>query len=98
MPEINLEFLAEQLSQMRTDIEAIKIHVSGLPLIATTLHELRDDARDVRADIRMVKAAINDMARINITAGEVETLHAELDRLADAQIDIRARLALLEQK
>jgi hypothetical protein len=55
MTEITLETIAAQ-------IETIKIQVSGLPLVAASLHELHDD----------------------------------IDKLTNAQIDIKARLALLE--
>jgi hypothetical protein len=87
MTEITLETIAAQ-------IETIKIQVSGLPLIAASLHELREDVRELRRETRLVRAAINDMARVNISAGEVEALH----ELANAQVDIKARLALLEKR
>jgi DNA repair ATPase RecN len=90
--------LAAALAAINDKIDTIKIHISGLPLIAASLHELRDDVRELRRETRLVKAAINDMARVNITAGEVEVLHEELDKVASAQVDIRARLTLLEQK
>jgi DNA repair ATPase RecN len=90
--------LAAALAAINDKIDIIKIHISGLPLIAASLHELRDDVRELRRETRLVKAAINDMARVNITAGEVEVLHEELDKVANAQIDIKARLTLLEQK
>jgi DNA repair ATPase RecN len=89
--EITLETIAAQ-------IETIKIQVSGLPLIASSLLELREDVRELRRETRLVKAAINDMARVNITAGEVEALHDDLDKLANALIDIKSRLALLEKR
>lgn len=83
---------------MHNRFETIEIKISGLPLIASSLHELREDVRELRRETRLMKAAINDMARVNITAGEVEALHEELDKITNAQIEIRARLALLEQK
>jgi DNA repair ATPase RecN len=88
----------EELAPIRAELDSIKIKVSGIPLMATTLHELRDDVRELRRETRMLKTAVNDMARVSITGGEVEALHDELDRLANDQIDIKARLALLEGK
>ena len=82
---------------IRAILETIKIQVSGLPLMGATLYELREDIRELRRETRLVKAAINDMARINITAGEVEALHDDIDRLAGEQSDIKARLNLLER-
>ena len=82
---------------IRAILETIKIQVSGLPLMGATLYELREDIRELRRETRLVKAAINDMARINITAGEVEALHDDIDRLAGEQSEIKARLNLLER-
>lgn len=89
--------LAAALAAINARLEAIEIKVSGIT------HELR-------RDLRMVKASINDMAfwlshryptfsdmRLK-ELSEVEALHEELDKIANAQIDIRARLALLEGK
>jgi DNA repair ATPase RecN len=83
--------LAAALATISAKLETIEIKLNGLPLMAASLHELRYDVRELRRETRLVKAAINDMARVNITAGEVEALHDELDRIADAQVDIRAR-------
>ena len=44
----------------------------------------------------MLRAAINDMARVNITAGEVEALHTEIDRMQTTQMELETRLAALE--
>lgn len=90
--------LRDELEPIRTELTTIQGKISGVPLIAVSVHELREDVRELRRETRMIKAAINDMARINITAGEVEALHDELDGIADAQIDIKARLTLLELK
>jgi hypothetical protein len=45
----------------------------------------------------MVKAAINDMARVNITAGEVEALHEEIDKIQAENAELATRLATVER-
>jgi hypothetical protein len=96
-----LAVIGDKIDALRFEIfarfETIDIKVSGVPLIAEATQDLVEATQDLRRELRMVKAAINDMARVNITAGEVEALHEELDKIANAQIDIRARLSLLGQ-
>jgi hypothetical protein len=45
----------------------------------------------------MTRAAINDIARVNITAGEVEAMHTDIDRTMARQDAIETRLATLER-
>lgn len=49
---VTLEFVGEQLERVLAELATMKIHISGLPLIATSLHELRDDVRELRRESR----------------------------------------------
>jgi DNA repair ATPase RecN len=69
--------LSTALAEINRKLDTMQIQISGLPLMAASLHELREDVREMRRETRLMKAAINDMARINITGGEVEALHDE---------------------
>lgn len=51
---------------------------------------------ELRQDIRMLPAAINDFARTNVTAGEIDTVHTDIDRLHDKTANIDARVRALE--
>ena len=51
----------------------------------------------MRHDVRALRAAINDMARVNITEGEVEALHADVDRVQSENLALAARVATLER-
>jgi ubiquinone biosynthesis protein UbiJ len=82
--------LQAELAPVREQLKIIEIKVSGIPLIAESTH-------DLRRDLRMVKAAINDMARVNITAGEVEALHEEIDKIQAENAELATRLATLER-
>jgi prefoldin subunit 5 len=84
------ETLRRELAPMRSELATIRARVDGLPLIGSAIETLRHDVRTLRA-------AINDMARINITAGEVEALHADIDRLQTKQLELETRLTTLER-
>jgi chromosome segregation ATPase len=89
--------LASEMSEVRTRVDGlasemanVRIRVDGLPLLGVAVETLRQD-------VRMTRAAINDMARINITAGEVESMHTDIDRTMSRQDAIETRLATLER-
>jgi ubiquinone biosynthesis protein UbiJ len=82
--------LQAEFAPVREQLKIIEIKVSGIPLIAESTH-------DLRRDLRMVKAAINDMARVNITAGEVEALHEEIDKIQAENAELATRLATVER-
>lgn len=85
-----IDGLQAEFAPVREQLKIIEIKVSGIPLIAESTH-------DLRRDLRMVKAAINDMARVNITAGEVEALHEEIDKIQAENAELATRLATVER-
>jgi ubiquinone biosynthesis protein UbiJ len=68
----------------------VRIRVDGIPLLGVAVETLRHD-------VRMTRAAINDMSRVNITAGEVEAMHTDIDRTMARQDAIETRLVTLER-
>jgi hypothetical protein len=110
MPEPDLTFIAQQLASLLTEqrgfreefhsvlgclgaielrLGTIETRVNGIPLIGEAITKLQHDSR-------LLRAAVNDIAKINITAGEVEAMHADID-MALAQIrDLTARVKTLE--
>jgi hypothetical protein len=88
MTELTLELLRAELAPLSTqlatqgaeiaaqgaELRLVRVRVDGLPLIGLAIEELRHDVRTLRA-------AINDMARVNITAGEAAALHTDMDRM-----------------
>jgi ubiquinone biosynthesis protein UbiJ len=79
-----------ELASVRGELANVRTRVDGVPILGVAIETLRHDVRTLRA-------AINDMARINITAGEVEALHADVDRMGTKQIELEARLSALER-
>ena len=58
---ITLEELRAELSPIRSRLAAIEPHVAGIPLIHRDLEALRHD-------VRQIKAAINDLAAVQMTS------------------------------
>jgi len=85
-----LSNLGIRVDGLASEMANVRIRVDGLPLLGGAVETLR-------RDVRMTRAAINDMARINITAGEVESIHTDIDRTMARLDAIEARLATLEQ-
>ena len=79
-----------ELGSVRGELANVRTRVDGVPILGVAIETLR-------YDVRTLRAAINDMARINITAGEVEALHADVDRMGTKQIELEARLSALER-
>jgi prefoldin subunit 5 len=79
-----------QLDELRQEMAGIRPRIDGVPLIGAAIETLRHDVRTLRA-------AINDMARVNITAGEVEALHADVDKTQSALLELETRVATVER-
>ena len=47
-------------------------------------------------DMRMIRAAVNDIAKVDVTSGEVEAMHHDLNRLRQEVSDLTARVELVE--
>jgi hypothetical protein len=75
------------LEHLRTELAPIFARIDGLYVITEGL----------RRDVRMVRTAINDMARTDISAGEVEALHQDIDRVQTEQLELAIRLATVER-
>jgi ubiquinone biosynthesis protein UbiJ len=80
-----------ELGSVRGELANVRTRVDGVPILGVAIETLRHHVRTLRA-------AINDMARVNITAGEVEALHADVDRMGTKQIELEARLSALERQ
>jgi len=98
MTDLTLETLRAELAPIRKRLDeahqelvAIRPHVDGLPLIWQAIEAMRHE-------MRLLRAAINDMARVNITAGEVEALHADVDKAQSGYAELGARLATIERR
>jgi hypothetical protein len=70
---------------LRQEFAPIQAKLDGLPLITRSPTVLQQEAR-------LLRAAFNDFARTNVTAGEIEALHADVNRVQAENAELSARL------
>ena len=73
-----------------TTLALMRAQLDGLPLInrAVTV---------VQQDVRALRAAFNDFALTNTTAGEIEALHQDVNRVQAENAEFGVKLATLER-
>jgi peptidoglycan hydrolase CwlO-like protein len=90
-PNITLESLARLLMDFRDEVrrrlDTIEPVINGIPIINQKLTELRQ-----------VKTAVNDFAREQVTPGEIEALHADVNKTMSKDDALEARIATIEQR
>jgi DNA repair ATPase RecN len=77
------------LEDIRAELAPIHALLNGLPLIHHSISEIRQE-------LRMLRAAVNDINKVSITSGEVEALHMDINRLQNRQNDLEIRVLTLE--
>jgi prefoldin subunit 5 len=79
-----------QLDGLRQELATVRAHTDGIPLLGSAIEI-------IRRDVRLLKAAVNDIGKTNITSGEVEALHDDLDRVQAESMALATRIATLER-
>ena len=92
MTELTLETLRSELA---IALEPVR---SELAFIRARLTLVGGAIDVLQRDVRMVKAAVNDIAKTNVTSGEIEALHEDLQRVIAKQDNLEARLLVLEER
>src|ERR1700685_230953 len=82
--DAKIDRIAGDLVAVKGDLIAVKTEVGGH---TRTLDVLRQD-------VRMIRAAVNDIARIDVTSGEVEALHHDLNRVEKELAELAARVEI----
>jgi len=67
-----------------------------LPRLEAGVATLLRATNGLQQDVRMIRAAVNDMAHTRVSTGEIETLHTELDQLRVNVQEHETRLYMLE--
>jgi chromosome segregation ATPase len=82
--------LDERTATMASALASIRAQLDGLPLInrAVTV---------VQQDVRALRAAFNDFALTNTTAGEIEALHLDVNRVQAENAELAVKVATLER-
>jgi hypothetical protein len=70
---LTLEMLRAELAPIVDRLAAIEPQVAGIALIHRAIESLRHETRQVRV-------AVNDIAAVQMTAGEAEALHGDVNK------------------
>lgn len=83
---------ATEAREHRRDVEIKLTELQGMTAGHTrTLNVLQQD-------VRLIRAAVNDIARTDVTSGEVEAIHHDLNRLQQQVSELTARLEIVERR
>ncbi|HEY7301887.1 MAG TPA: hypothetical protein VH684_28690 [Xanthobacteraceae bacterium] len=80
-----------EVAGMRADLTAIRPNVEGIPLIQRAISTIHQEQR-------MMKAAINEIARTQFTSGEVEALHSDVNSVQATHLELETRILALERQ
>lgn len=97
---ITIEELRAELAPIRAELSQMKGQLDGLPAIRAQLDGLPVIGRSIdvlQHDVRALRAAFNDFAKTQVTTGEIEALHFDLDRLQTENRELATRIATLER-
>ena len=75
---------------VKADLRPMRAQLDGLPLINRTVTVIQQE-------VRALKAAFNDFALTNPTSGEIEALHADVNRVQAENAELAAKVATLER-
>ena len=78
------------LEELRAELAPIRARVDGLPVIGIAIESLRQD-------MRILRAAVNDIARLSTTTGDLEAMHDDINRVQTKQDELEARIITLER-
>lgn len=85
-----LEGIRTELKAIRGDMASMRAHLDGMPLLHRNL-------TNAHQDIRMLRAAFNDFALTNVTKGEIEALHDDVNRVQAESATLAARMETAER-
>ena len=83
-----LELLRQDMTSLRQDVTVMRGTQAGHTKVL----------REVVQDVRMLRAAISDVAKENIMPGEIEVLHEDVSKLQLDVSEIKGRLEIVESR
>jgi hypothetical protein len=78
------------LEELHAELAPIRAVLDGLPLIGRSITVLQQD-------IRALRTAFNDFATTQTTLGEINALHADVNRVQVANAELAVKVATLER-
>lgn len=92
----------EHLQAIRTDMAAMKTDIAAVKTdIAAMKTEQRSHSRTLSILLqegRLMRAAVNDIAKENVTPGEMEAVHDDLTQLRREVDNLTVRLEAVEER
>jgi hypothetical protein len=78
-------------TELRAELRA------ALAPIHAELTFVRQSIIMLQQDTRLLRAAVNDFARTNLTAGEIQALHDDVNRVQSQNTELEIRMTIAEQ-
>jgi hypothetical protein len=88
--EVRLATIGDGLTGVRAELMPMRAQLDGLPLMNRRLNV-------VQQETRLLRAAFDEFARTNVTADEIDALHADVNRVQAEEIELGTRLATVER-
>jgi hypothetical protein len=86
----SLDRLGGDVADIRSDQRALRPLIDGFPLMQRAVTVIQQE-------VRSLKAAFNDFALTNPTSGEIEALHADVNRVQAENVELATKVATLER-
>jgi len=83
--------LRVRVDKIAAALDAMRPNVDGIPFLQRTLSTVQQEQR-------MMKAAINEIARTQFTSSEVDALHADVNAVQARDMELQTRLVTLERE
>jgi ubiquinone biosynthesis protein UbiJ len=88
-----LRAIRSDIAEVRADVAAVKADVAAIKIEQRTQSRLLDI---LKQDGRLLRSAVNDLAKENVTPGEVEAIHQDLTQLQHDVVSLQVRMEALE--
>ena len=86
-----LETMRAKLDALESAFAAMRPNIAGIPMIQRAVSVIQQEQR-------LLKAAINDVARSQMTAGEAEALHDDVNAVQATHMELETRILELERQ
>jgi len=90
-----LKVIQGDIAGLKTDVSAVRVDLAGVKT------EVRAHSRTLDIllqERRLLRAAVNDFAKENVTPGEVEAIHHDLNRLPHEVSELTVRVEMIEER
>jgi ubiquinone biosynthesis protein UbiJ len=102
MADEPINLVLEILQAVRTDLAAVKTDVAAVKEDVASLKTVqRTQSRTLGILLqegRLIRAAVNDIAKENVTPGEMEAVHDDLTQLRQEVDGLTVRIEMIEER